>query len=376
MPTIRLIESLDDLIPLASTLSREPQIAIDTESDSLHHYQEKVCLMQISTPRETVVLDLLRLPHLDPLRPLFANPRIEKVLHGADYDVRTLQRDHDLTLHTLFDTAVAAQLLGLEQIGLAALLQARFDVVLNKKFQKADWSRRPLTPEMIHYAALDTAHLLPLRDQLAAELTDKGRLPWLEEECALLTRNKPVERRPPSCFSVKGSSHLTGKELAVLQSLLDSREKAAQRLDCPPFKVVGDEVLVELSRRQPTGWEEGNSIPGLTARVRERVGEGLLAAIRRGQQLASEKWPRRERRPAPPRTPVHAARIKRLKEVRDARAKELSLHPGLLCNKETLEDVARLTRPMREDISRLLKRWQAALLAADFLAILQESSPR
>jgi len=175
----KVIENQDGLKELAGRLSCEDSFALDIEADSLHNYEGKVCLIQISTREENYIIDVLKLPDLEPLRPVLFDDRIEKVLHGADYDIRMLAKDYGMEIRNLFDTMIAGQILGLKGLGLAALLNDYFKVNIDKGLQKADWSKRPLSKEMLSYAALDTAHLLSLRDLLAAKLEIKGRLPNL-----------------------------------------------------------------------------------------------------------------------------------------------------------------------------------------------------
>ncbi len=368
--TVRLIERHTDLVALAPLLARDARIAVDSESDSFHHYTEKVCLLQISTQRETVLLDPLQLDNLSPLLPIFANPMIEKVLHGADYDVRTLARDYGVAFDPLFDTMVAAQILGLPEWGLAALLKRYFGVILNKKFQKADWSRRPIAEEMIRYAAEDTAYLLPLRDILGEELTRQGRLEWLREECRLLVDNRTGPRPPPSCFNIKGAGRLEPKQQAVLQALLEFREAAARDTDRPPFKIVANEILLELAAQQPTLPDELSHLRGLTPHVLGRYGAGLLTAIRTGQAVPPEQWPKRRPFTHSPIDPKQEARLKRLKAARDRHAVSLGLSPGFLCSNAVMERLVRLDAPTADAVAPQLTRWRFSILGNDFLAIL------
>jgi len=189
------IETPPRLEGVARILGQAKIIGVDLEADSFYHYFEKVCLVQIATESASYVMDPLALKDLSALRPVFSNPRIRKVFHGADYDIRSLYRDFRLEPENLFDTQLACKFLGLRESGLEALLRSRFHVELNKKYQRADWSQRPLSPEMVEYAAMDGMYLIPLARMLEKELKEKSRLSWVEEECLFLSK---VRFAPPS----------------------------------------------------------------------------------------------------------------------------------------------------------------------------------
>ena len=189
----RIIDTAAGLQELVNEIESEPVLAVDLEADSMHHFKEKVCLLQLATSRTSAIIDPLVLPDLSALRPVFANPKVKKVFHGADYDVRSLYRDFEIDAHHLFDTQLASMFLGVRETGLDAVLQKRFDVKLDKKYQRKDWSVRPLPPEMIAYAAGDAVYLVKLAEELEGELRAKRRLAWVKEECELLSRVRPAE---------------------------------------------------------------------------------------------------------------------------------------------------------------------------------------
>src|ERR1700712_3897883 len=183
-----LVADADSLARLVAALARCPFVAVDTESNSLHAYRERVCLIQFSTPDADFIVDPIRLPDLQPLAPLFANPEQQKIFHAAEYDLLCLRRDYGFAFANIFDTMSAARALGWPQVGLAAILGTHFGVTMNKKFQRADWKRRPLTPEQLDYARLDTHYLLALRDQQFEALTASGHWPEAQEEFDRLAR--------------------------------------------------------------------------------------------------------------------------------------------------------------------------------------------
>ena len=213
-----LIENDADLNKIVAELQKGPAIGVDLEADSMFHYQEKVCLLQISTHALHIVIDPLSVQDLSPLAPVFADARIRKVFHGADYDIRSLYRDFGIEVHSLFDTQIATRFLGVRETGLASLLKMRFDVLCDKKYQKKDWSQRPLPAAMLKYAVQDICYLLPLTDILERELMEKGLLFCVEEECERLSGVRPnSSRNKPLFLSFKGAAGLDPRSLAVLE---------------------------------------------------------------------------------------------------------------------------------------------------------------
>lgn len=369
--TWHMVTSEADLLTLARKLAAESRFAIDLEADSLHHYQESLCLMQISTEHENALVDLLALKHIDPLLPLLHDARIEKVFHGSDYDVRLLNREYGVTLENLFDTQIAAQLLGAQNFGLSALLEAHFGVTLDKRFQKKDWSLRPLPLEMLDYAVKDTALLLPLRDLLWRGLEEKGRVEWAREECELLSRCRARAREAPTCFDIKGAAKLAPENLAVLQCLVEFRDETARKWDRPPFKVLSGESMLEMAVKRPASFSELESIHGVTPRLTSRIGKGLLEAVQRGAATPEDAWPKFPRSPRIPRNPLKEKRSESLEKIRNQQAHELGLPPSLLCNRATLETIANTSHAAIGTVVRdSLKKWQYGLLGKGFEEIL------
>ncbi len=276
---------------MAAELIRQPRVAVDTESNSLYAYREQVCLIQFSTPEQDYLLDPLALTDLSLLAPLFADPNIEKVFHAAEYDLLCLKRDFGFKFANLFDTMVAARILGYQAVGLGKLLAQKFGVVVNKRFQKANWGRRPLPADMLNYARFDTHYLLALRDILKAELETRDLWPLAQEDFVLATHvnGRTPRTHCPAWERMGGGRKLNGRQLTVLNELCLAREKLAERLDRPVFKVVSNKILLTLSEtmpRTPRDLEIGD----LTSRQIERFGEALLAAVRRGMRAPLVKW--------------------------------------------------------------------------------------
>ena len=344
------IDTLPRLEETARILGQAKIIGVDLEADSLYHYFEKVCLIQIATESASYVLDPLALRDLSALHPVFSSPRIRKVFHGADYDIRSLYRDFRLEVENLFDTQLACRFLGLLESGLEALLLSRFQVKLKKKYQRGDWSQRPLSPEMVEYAATDTMYLIPLARMLEKELGEKSRLSWVEEECSSLSKVRfTPPSRAPLYRRVKGAFHLDPRGLAVLETLLEFREARAQKADVPPFKVILNESLLELAVKKPLRLEELKMGKVLSGRQIERYGTGLLEEIQRAMAIRDEDLPVYPRKARPDLPSPLRKRVKALKTWRDMRAKDLGMDPGILLNSALINDLAlRDSRSIKE----------------------------
>ncbi len=361
MTTVPMITTQAGLEELADRLGREPIIACDLEADSLHHYREKVCLLQFSIPDYSALVDPLAVTDLSPLAPVMADPRIRKIFHGADYDIRSLHRDFGIHVENLFDTMIACQFLGEKEVGLAAALKKRFGVELDKQFQKADWSRRPLSPEMLAYAVEDTTLLISFYGQLSEELQAKGRLAWVEEECAVLQGVRVVSREDAPLFiRFKGAAKMEPRALAVLEELLRFRDEQASRLDRPPFKVIGNEALMELAEKRPRLTADLAGISGLSEKLVERMGASLLKAVERGCALPATELPRFPFVPRSSRDPHRDDLLKSLKKWREVKAKNLLLEPGILANNALLEALTELPGGVGAH-GIISRRWQREL---------------
>jgi ribonuclease D len=367
---IRLVETPEALAQLVAELGRPARLAVDTEAASYHKYSDGVCLVQLSTPQVTAVVDVVKSPDLTPFRTLLSEPTVESVFHDADYDLRLLDRDHQVRISKLFDTRIAAQLLGEPGIGLAALLEKYAGVKLDKKFQRADWSKRPFEPGMLEYAAADTHYLLALRDTLDKQLNEKGRRGWAEEEFVIAATARwekgPAEE---AYLKVKGARLLKPRQLAVLRELHGWREALAQKMDRATFRVMNPETLLVLAELQPRDLAALRGIRGISPDQVERRGKELVAAVERGLAIPEQELPRLERTRRPPPDPAFDARMDRLKVVRNAAAERLGLQPGVLCPNGTLEAVARKEPKTLDEMRGIdeVRRWQVEALGAELL---------
>jgi ribonuclease D len=324
-------------------LSTAPQLAVDTEADSLHSYFDKVCLIQLSVPGDDFIVDPLAGVDLARFGALLADPSINKVLHGGDYDLRILNRDFGFTVHNLIDTSVCAQLLGYEGIGLAALLDRHFGLKLNKVHQRADWSMRPLSPEMLDYAATDTHYLIELAAKLREELEALGRWEWAVEEFSRLEMvryRETTEEDAEPWRKMKNIGGLDRRTLAVARDLYNWRDALARKADRPPFKIMGNDSMVEIAKAKPQTHRDLVAVATVSRYHSDRYGRDLVAIVRHAMEIPEADLPEKAEPKAWIRDKSLENRINRLKTVRDRYAKELKIDPSVLGARHILAAVA------------------------------------
>jgi ribonuclease D len=369
------IDTTEELDRFLVSLANIREIALDTEGASFHRFVDRIYLLQLSTREKTAVIDPLAIGRPQQLGALLEDERVEKVLHDADYDLRLLHQDYGWHARNLFDTRIAAQLLGLTSFGLAALLDKYFGVRLDKKHQRADWSMRPLTPGMLDYAAQDTMYLLELRDRMRESLEQIGRWEWAIEEFQRLEGLRWEDEDASTAFlRVKGARELSRRELARLRELVQWRDAVAAELDRATFRVAGNEVLLEAARRAPKATSELLDIKGVPRVLVDRRGREILDAIKRGDAVRDAELPRFPRGQRWERDTVFDENVTRLKRVRDEAAKRLSMEPGFLCSRDRLEAVARRRPSTLAELAEVkdLRRWQISVLGGDFLRALEK----
>jgi ribonuclease D len=356
-----------------SEISDVTELALDTEGASFHRFLDRVYLLQISTRGRSAIIDPLPIGSPARLGELLQSKDVEVVFHDADYDLRLLHQDYGWHVTNIFDTRIASQLLGIKSFGLAALLEQFFDVKLDKKHQRADWSMRPLTPDMLEYAAQDTRYLLQLKDQMKGELERRGRLHWAREEFARLEGTRwEAEESMEGFLRLKGARDLTRRELAVLREVANWRDTVAAQLDRATFRVMGNEVLLELARRAPRSVSELSAIKGMPKGMIERGGADIVGAIRRGMEAPEGELPKFPKGQRWNKDRDFDDRVARLKSVRDAAATRLELDPGVLCSRERLENVARSGAKSVKDLAAVpdLRQWQIEEMGQGFLEAL------
>ena len=346
-------------------------IALDTESNSFHHYPEQLCLIQIASRHKVYIIDTISLHDLAPLRDILADISIKKVIHSADYDIRSLDRHSGLHIRNVFDTSIAARFTGITRLGLEALTRDLLGITVNKskRLQRSDWGRRPLSAEALEYAATDVHHLIALKEILDQQLRTLGRETWVDEEC---TRIEEVRYTAPNLETaylyVKGSKDLDGRELAVLQSLVLFREEEARRQHRPPFFVLPDATLIFLATNLQANLSE---VPGLGRTGLKRFGQGLQQALHNGITAPPIHRP-------PPIKFVRASkeevkRLSHLKEWRTSLGSSLSLDPSLLWPSSSLERLAKAPDTLSVELtSDNIRRWQRDVVASSLQACLSQ----
>lgn len=373
---VEIITSESRLGEVIALALKQPRVAIDLESNGFYRYPEKICLIQVSFGGSIYLVDAPAIDEMDPLGKLLEDVRIEKIFHSADYDIRSLDRDWGFRVRNLFDTSIASAFLGSQKLGLDAILKQHMSVIISKdkKLQRADWSNRPISCELLNYAASDVRHLSELRDILHNKLDELGRIDWVHEECERLSR---VNYTPPDVewkyLSVKGSSGLNGRELAVLRSLYNFREKEAIRRDRPPFKIFSDSVILELATEHlsrpvnPKGLGPyGNGIPYLN----------LTKALKRGIRSVVVERPnfqsKNVHRVPLPRREGNNNRLQVLKEWRIKQANRLGVDASLLWPMPSLERLSRNPQKLTAEFSsKEVRVWQNRAFGASLTQLLK-----
>ena len=348
-------------------------LAVDTESNSLHAYQERVCLIQISTDDDDFIVDPLSIApdQLDFFAAALANPSLEKVLHAAEYDIMVLRRDFGWTIVNLFDTMIAGTILGIERVGLGNMLEARYGVKVNKRHQRADWGRRPLPKNMLRYAQIDTHYLIDLRDDLYRQLRDGNHLEEayeLFDEVCHAEWNGHTGYNPDGFWGINGVRDLVDEELPVLAELYRFRDVEAQRRDVPVFKVFSDSALITITQTQPSRLEDLNGVAG---RNTDRYGTALIAAVARGKQAPIPERPQRS--PMPPTDVLN--RFDALREWRKMRARRRGVSSEVIMAKDALWALARANPRTLDDLRQVkhIGPWRAETYGDDLLKVLRRT---
>jgi ribonuclease D len=370
--TVRLVDRPETFRALLDEVAGAPLVALDTEAASFHRFHDRIYLVQLSTRTLTAVIDPLGVGDLTPIGNLLADPAIETIFHDADYDLRLFDKEFGFRARSLFDTRIAAQFLNEPGIGLGALLAKYFGVTADKRFQRADWSARPLSPPMLDYAAGDTVHLCELRDILLEQLDAMGRTEWVAEEFENLEKIRWTGggEGPETAFlRLKGAKALQRRELAILRELYNWREETSAKLDRASFRVLGNEVLFALASAPVRTIDELARVKGVGPDAAQRRGPEILAAITRGLELPERDLPKVDRPQRRVPDPAFEARVEALKRRRNALAEELQLAPGVLCPNGTLEAIARAEPADLAALAELpeLRRWQVKVLGPALL---------
>ncbi len=371
LPRAQIIRRTADLRRAVDRLRGCPLLAIDTESNSLFAYTERVCLVQLSTRERDLIVDPLVVDDMSPLGDLFADPAIEVVFHAAEYDIISLKRDFGFSFANLFDTMIAARVCGWDKTGLGNILEEQFGVAVDKRHQRADWSRRPLPPDQLRYAQMDTHFLPMLRDRLHAELVVQNRLTEAREMFAALCALPAAEYRfdPEGYWRIQAVRDLGLRQVAIARELYLLRDAIARRLNRPPFKVFTDRTLVALTELAPRRLEDLRGMAGLSAHLVQRDGAAILEAVARGRQAEPPRPPQRRKPP----DPAIQERYEALHEWRKQRAAERGVESDVIVPRETLWALARQMPTNLEELDDIpgLGPWRRAEYGAELLAMLE-----
>jgi len=359
----------DALAKLTRSLQSQSRLAVDTESNSLHAYREQVCLIQFSIPQTDYLVDPLALHDLTAIAPLFSNPGIEKVFHAVEYDQICLKRDFGINFVNIFDTMQAARILGYRQVGLDSMLAEKLAISMDKRYQKADWGERPLSPEMLNYARLDTHHLLDLRDSLQAELKQRGR--WelaCEEFNRLAAGNGTPKADRPAWQRVKGTRNLNRQQLAILQELCTWRGAQAEHMGRPVFKVMDDKRLVSMALAAPRSEADLETL-NLTARQIHAFGSDILKAIGRGWKAAPVHRPLSDRP-----DPYILNRMNALSGWRKSAAQKMEVESDVVLPKSWMHAIAEQNPQNIGELSALMPQspWRLEAFGVQILKVLHE----
>jgi ribonuclease D len=374
------IDTRADLDTLAQDLLGEKVLAIDTEADSFYHYFDKTCLVQIATRRQIYLIDPLAFGgpgELSPLCPILASPDIRKIFHAAEYDIFVLKRDCSFQFQNLFDTMICAQILGYPSVGLASLAERHFSVNLPKDEQRSDWSRRPLTPKQMSYAASDVLYLIPLAELLEKELRAAKRLRWAREDFEVLAGREWPDRSFDELgyLRIKGARRLDPKSLSILRELFLMRDARAREMDRPPFKVLGNRTLLEIAENPPRKLADLSEVKGITDLILRRMGRELMAAVRQGRKAPHGPIPRLTNTSRRRMDRQAERRLVALKKWRATRATEVKMDPGVLCPNSALEAIAWRAPQKRDDLADLaeLKGWFVREFGAEVARVSQST---
>ena len=370
----KYIDSNNGFDKFFETIKLEKIIAVDIEADSMHHFKEKVCLIQIAGTEDACVLDPLKVNDFSKLKILMEDETIKKVFHGSDFDIRSLDREYNIRVNNLFDSEIACKFLGSKERGLAALLKKYFKVNQDKKFQKKDWSQRPLPDEMISYSIVDVLYLIELAGILTQKLKEKKRLEWAEEEFVRQTQVRYADNSSEYYFmKFKGAGKMDRKTLAVLESLLAMRMKIAEKKDLPLFKVLGAGDIAEIAFKKPGTLKYLQATGILTKRQISMYGEQCVGAVNKALAVDEEKMPLYPRNKALRLNNTEHKKIKQLKKMREKRGEDLMMEQGFLINNALITKLAiknPLTKKELESIQPI-RNWQVEALSDDILKVLQ-----
>jgi ribonuclease D len=369
----KFIESDAELKSVCNDLLKEKIISVDLEADSMHCFKEKICLIQIASAKQAFLIDPFEIKEMSPFIALLENADMVKVFHGADFDIRSLDRDYQARVNNLFDTEIACRFLGIKERGLAALLKKNFDVDVDKKFQKADWGKRPFKLDMVEYSVGDVEYLTRLYDIIHQKLASNGRLLWAQEEFELQTRVRYENNHALPLFKkFKGAGKMDNRSLAVLENLLQVRLSIAQQKDQPLFKIFSNSSLMTMAQSKPVAIDHILKIRALSPKQAGMYGKLCVQAIVKAMEMEHKDLPSYPKTRRPKKDARVQERIERLKKMREKLSDSIGLEPGFLLNNALIGSIAFENPATLEDLLKIdhVRHWQVEVIGENILSIL------
>ena len=369
----KFIESDTELKNVCDALLSEKIIAVDLEADSMYCFKEKICLIQIATAKEAFLVDPFKIKEISPFSKVLENDGVMKVFHGADFDIRSLDRDYQARVNNLFDTEIACRFLGIKERGLAALLKRNFNVDADKKYQKVDWAKRPLKQGMIEYCVGDVAYLTKLYDIIHQKLAANGRLSWAKEEFEIQEKVRYENNYVLPLFrKFKGAGKIDNRSLAVLENLLQVRLEIAQKKDKPLFKIMSNASLMTMARIKPVTIDEMVKTRAISQRQADMYGKLCAEAIVRAENLDHKELPSYPKTRRPRKDARVQERIERLKKMREKLSHSIGIEPGFLLNNAIIASIASKNPATSEDLLKIehVRHWQVEAIGRDIISTL------
>ncbi len=369
----KFIESDEELKSVCDDLLKEKIISVDLEADSMHCFKEKICLIQMASARQAFLIDPFEIKKIAPFINLLENKGVIKVFHGADFDIRSLDRDYKARVNNLFDTEIAARFLGIKERGLAALLKKNFNVDVDKKFQKVDWARRPLNQDMIEYSVGDVAYLTQLHDIIYQKLVANGRFSWAKEEFEIQAAVRYEDNHVLPLFKkFKGAGKIDNRSLAVLENLLQMRLLIAQKKDQPLFKIISNASLLTMALNRPVTMDQMVKMRAISQKQAGMYGNLCLDAIERAMKLEHKALPSYPKKRRPKKDVRVQERIERLKKMREKISSSLGIEPGFLLNNALIGSIAFENPETARDLLKIeqVRQWQVEAMGEKILSTL------
>lgn len=373
LPPFQWIDSQEDFLAILPLLKRQAKLAVDTESNSLHAYREQVCLIQLSIPEKDYLLDPLALKDLSPLGDIFSSSKILKIFHAAEYDLLCLYRDFHLRVENLFDTMIAARVLGRPKVGLASLLEEEFGILQEKRYQRANWGKRPLSLELLEYARQDTHYLILLQERLEEALKRQGRWELAQEDFARACKPSQLRKAPVTkqaheeVWRLNGASNLNPRQAAVLAELCHLRDKIACERNRPLFTIFSDQTLLSIAQHMPKDLKELSRLPGMTPGQLQRYGAALLDAVQRAKRHPPLYPPE----PAPVDT-AFLHRLERLRHWRQKIARRMGVEADVVLPRDLMFEIARKSPCSPQELGEIMYTvpWRFTRFSAELLKLM------